>query len=235
MTTVSCSRTCGRTPGAHLKGLQTLAWLSIVVIASRAKHQAACFTQRLCKALGKGHVRHTAPLTPTSGTVLRVPFAGKQSPSISRPHASTSSQRVVRSYAVQEKTGTVTIEDNLSNPWAEDGWRGAYVSSQPPATQTAIVLGAHHKCCQISIEPESLLQKVCYSAPAVHWANTHSPVPAPRDTERNRKHCWSTRNCQVGAPSLGLAHTVQGSNCRKDTAFSVHHGLLSSTEDRAAY
>ena len=35
----------------------------------------------------------------------------------------------------------ITNEDIAKNPWTSPGWRGAYVSSQPEATQTAIVAG----------------------------------------------------------------------------------------------
>lgn len=35
----------------------------------------------------------------------------------------------------------INIEDNAKNPWSSPGWRGAYVSSQPEATQTALVAG----------------------------------------------------------------------------------------------
>ena len=38
---------------------------------------------------------------------------------------------------------TVTDDDIRELPWAQPGYRGAYVSAQPPAVQSAIIAGMH--------------------------------------------------------------------------------------------
>lgn len=72
------------------------------------------------------------PLTPevyAAISVARLPCLRRTAPS----------KHTARTVACQVQQ--ITNEDIAQKPWAGNGWRGAFVSSQPEATQTAVVAG----------------------------------------------------------------------------------------------